>query len=274
MKKEIRIALIILVGFLSLLWLEKPFREYLSDAVFEEQIARHVSSISVRICLIVAAIFVIRQLKQIDFTGLNNWRRIKNIHAVFIALAFIIMGIFGNWSIYANTHVDLLALFALSTLAVGIVEELVFRGVVFPLLIKSFRDKGRPILVSAVVSSLAFGLIHFFNLFSQPDNVLGITSQVFFATSIGVFFSGLMVRTENILIPCLIHALVNFSFGAGELNQVIEEVSASDEITGIDWSSVIPTSIFFTFILVGGIYMILKADKEVILSRLKSEDEV
>ena len=126
--------------------------------------------------------------------------------------------------------------------------------------------------MAAFVSSSLFGIVHFVNLFSQPDNFIGITSQVFFALSIGVFFSGLMVRTENILVPVLIHALVNFSFGAGELKETpVEEISNAVEQTGINWNSVIPTTIFFAFIMAGGIFMILSSDKQRIMSTLEIE---
>ena len=271
MKKEIKIAVVVLIGFLSFLWLEKPLREYLSLNLFEEEIAKQISSITIRTILIITTLWLIKKLRLIDFTGLNPWRSVTNIQAATIAFGFIIIGITANWTAYINAKIELLILFALSTLAVGIVEELVFRGTIFPLFIKSFEVSNRPILLSTVLSSLMFGIVHFINLFSQPENIIGITSQVFFATSIGVFFCGLMVRTENILIPCIVHALVNFSFGAGELKQSIEDIADIEEVSGINWSSIVPTTIFFTFIFIGGIYMILKTDKEKILNTLKKE---
>jgi len=268
MKKETKIAIVVLIGFLSFLWLEKPLREYLSMNLFDEQIAKQVSSILIRTILIVVIFALIKKFRQIDFTGLNNWKKLKNVQALIFVTAFIMMGLSQNWNTYINTEFELLILFAISTITVGIVEELAFRGTIFPLFIKSFKKAKRPIIVSAVLSSLMFGLVHFINLFSQTENLIGITSQVFFATAIGVFFCGLMIRTENILIPCIIHALINFSFGAGELKQSIEEVSKIEETTGINWNSVIPTTIFFSFIFICGIYMILKTDKEVILNKL------
>jgi len=269
MKKEIKISLLVLIGFLSFLWLEKPLREFLSEILFDEQTAKQISGISIRIILIAIIFALIKKFQLLDFTGLNSWRKHKNIQTAFISLVFVIVGITANWNTYANTDLKILFLFALSTLAVGIVEELAFRGTILPLLILSFANTKQPILKSAILSGLMFGLGHFINLFGQPENSIGIISQVFFATAIGVFFSGLMVRTENILIPCIIHALVNFSFGAGELKQTVEETSALNESSVIDWNSLIPTTIFFLFIFIGGVYMILKTDKKTILEKLK-----
>lgn len=269
MKKEFILSLLILFGFLSFLWLEKPTREFLCTIQLEEPIAKQISSVVIRLILIIAIGKLIQKLHLIEFTGLNLWRNYKNIHAVIIATAFVAIGMANNWNTYITSEKVLLFLFATSTLAVGLVEELTFRGVIFPLLIKSLSHTKRPIFNGALFSSMMFGMVHFLNLFSQPENLIGIISQVFFATSIGVFFCGLMVRTENILIPCVLHSLVNFSFGAGELKQTIQERANIDEIATVNWNSLIPTTMFFSFILIGGAYMIHKSDKQIILKKLK-----
>jgi membrane protease YdiL (CAAX protease family) len=153
--------------------------------------------------------------------------------------------------------------------AVGILEEFVFRGIVFPLLIKSFQNKKNVLLWAAFISSFLFGSIHYVNLFEQPGNFVGITSQVFFATSIGVFFCGLMARTGNILIPAAVHALINFSFGAGVLKDGIGLLeTAVESENGLNWNSIIPTSIFFIFIMLGGVFMLLKSNKSLLLRKL------
>lgn len=268
MKKEINISIAVLIGFLAFLWLEKPLREFLSETHFEEQIAELISSIFIRVILIGAIVFLINKLHHVEFAGLHSWWKFKNLHAVLIALVFVGIGSFSNWNTYTNSPRELLLLFTISTVVVGIVEEFTFRGVLFPLFIKSFANAKSPILISAILSSFMFGLTHFLNLLHQPGNIVGITSQVFFATSIGVFFCGLMVRTENILLPSLVHALINLSFGAGKLKP-IEEAANVVETSGINWNSLIPTTIFFSIIFMGGVYMILKSDKQIIVEKLK-----
>jgi membrane protease YdiL (CAAX protease family) len=267
MKREIKIAILIMIGSLSFLWLEKPLKVYLSDHWFDLSVAKQISAIVVRSILIVTTLMCIIQLRLLHFTGLDHWKNIKNIQATMIALVFIMVGISNNWNTYITAGVDLVLLFAISTLAVGVFEELLFRGLVFPLLIRSFSKSKSAFLWSAILSNLMFGLMHFINIFSQPENVVGILSQVFFATSIGVFFCGLMVRTEHILIPILIHALVNFGFGADEIKGITEIKEAST--SGVNWNSLIPTTLFFSFIFAGGIFMIQKADQPHLLEKLK-----
>ena len=271
MKKEFYISILILLGFVSFLWLEKPLRECLDTLLLNKQLAKNISGATVRIILIVLVFSMIRSFKLIHFTGLDSWRNLKNIQAAAIPFAIVAMGIMGNWNTYLSSEFSILLFFAISTFTVGVVEELTFRGTVFPLLIKSFAHSKRPILISGIVSSLMFGAIHFINLYSQPGNLIGITSQVFFATSIGVFFCGLLVRTENILVPAIIHAMVNFGFGAGELKEVIEKTEVVNTIDAVNWNSIIPTTVFFLFIFIGGIYMINKADKKAIKGKLKLE---
>ena len=227
------------------------------------------SGITLRLIITITLLWIIKKNHLLNFTGLRSWTKFKNLQAIAIALVIILMGIISNWQTYSDTRFNLMLLFILSTLLVGVTEELVFRGVIFPSFIQILKKGKYPILASAVSSSLIFGLLHFLNLFGQPDNISGITSQVLFATVIGVFFSGLMVRTENIIIPIIIHALVNFSFGAGELKQTIQEIPVVDEATGINWNSIIPTFIFFSFIFAGGVYMILKSHRNKILSKLE-----
>ena len=268
MKAEIKIAIAVLIGFLSLLWLEKPLREYLSLMISDDVTAKLTSRLTIRIFLIALGYVLIERLRLITFNGLNSWLNFKNIQAVIIALSLILAGISNNWEIYINSRIEVLILFILSTFAVGFVEELTFRGTIFPLLIRSFKRMNQPILISAMLSSSMFGLVHFINVFSQLENIIGITSQVFFATAIGVFFCGLALRTENILIPCIIHGLINVGFSAGELNQTVKEISDLEEVSGINWNSLISTTIFFSFIFIGGIYMILKTDIETVYHKL------
>ena len=271
MKKEIKVSLAIAIGIVPILALEKPISKLLIIVLSDEQITEQIASIASRLVLACLLYYLIKKFRLLTFTGLNSWRKANNLQAVFIAAALILMGIIGNLNIYINAGVSLVFLFGISCFTVGVAEEFAFRGIIFPLLMKSFKESKKPIIISAILSSLIFGLLHYLNLFHQPDNFDGITSQVIFAIATGVFFSGLMVRTENILIPCILHSLVNFSFGAARLKQELEataiEQTILEENSSIEWASLIPTALLFSFIFAGGIYMILSSNREVILEK-------
>jgi membrane protease YdiL (CAAX protease family) len=262
MKKEIKNSLLILVGFLVFLWLEKPLREILINCQINELSAQFISGIFIRSLLIIASLIIITKLNLNKFLGIYPYLKIRNLQAVVIPLGFITIGIISNFGVYLNTNLVVLILFSGSVLAIGFVEELIFRGILLPLFIKSFINNKNSLLLSVILSSLLFSCIHLINLISQPDNLVGILSQVFFALSIGVFFGGLMLRTENILVPAILHALINFAFGSGKLKNETHDILNDDILNKIDWSSLVPTTIFFIFIFLSGIYMIRKVYKE------------
>ncbi len=269
MKKELTFATLIFIGFFSFLVFEKPLRELLLSFQIDYLTAKYSSGLVVRSLMICLVFLLVKRLRFEKFTGLDTPGNFKNIQAIFIPLAIILVGISNNWRTYINAEVHILFLFVGFVVAVGLLEELVFRGTIFPLCVKAFKNIRRPILIGGILSSLLFGAVHFVNLFSQPDNLAGIISQIFFALSIGVFFCGLMVRSQNILIPAIIHALVNFSFGAGELNTAVGDISIINSGEGMNWNSIIPTAIFFSFIFIGGVYMILNCDEKGIMEKLE-----
>ena len=254
---------------MGFLYPEKPLREFLSDYFSVAILGHQISALVVRVMLLLPSIWVMRKFNFMKFSGLKPWSNPQNAHATVIPLTIILLGAFINWANYLEVSLGLVFIFLLKTMSVGFYEEFIFRGVAFPMLISAFKKNKRTILISAVLSSLIFGLVHYINLIGDPDNFAGITNQVFFATAIGVFFCGIMVRTESIVVPVVLHTLVNFGFGSAELIEVAEETAKVSEDTGINWSSVILTSIFFTFIFLSGVYMILKADRESILQKLE-----
>ncbi|NOU19652.1 MAG: CPBP family intramembrane metalloprotease [Bacteroidales bacterium] len=187
MKKEIKIALIIVFGFMFLLWLEKPLREYLMKCIGDELFAKFIAGIAVRLTILCITIYLIFKLNLNKFTGLDSKMRMKNLHSIIIALAFIVIGILNNWGIYSSIELTKLILFTTSVIIIGFLEEFVFRGTILPLFIKSLKGKKQILYLSVSLSAFLFGCIHFINLLNQPENVGGVTSQVFFSFSIGVF---------------------------------------------------------------------------------------
>lgn len=256
------------MGFVALLWFEKPLKGLLLDYNLTELNAKLISGIFVRSILVAISLWIIKKLDFIKYNGLENGIKFTNISALAIPSIFILFGLMSNFQTFVNTNPFVLLLFLTSVLTIGFIEELIFRGTILPLFINYFREKKRILFISVFFNSSIFGIIHFINIFKEPENILGITHQVFFAISIGVFFGGLMLRTQNIVIPSLFHGLVNFAFGGGELNPAASQVVVEKVSEGINWSPVIPTTIFFTFILLAGLKMVKKVDRKMILQNL------
>ncbi|MDA3781111.1 MAG: CPBP family intramembrane metalloprotease [Bacteroidales bacterium] len=268
MKKELQYILYIFIGFITLLWFAKPLREYLITYDIAELNSGLLARIIVRLFIIPLIFLVIWKLKLKRYNSLEKSRKIENLQSLLIPFLFILIGLTSNWNTYINVDLNILFLFLASVFIVGFAEELLFRGIILPIFIKYFKSQKNVLFLSVILSSSIFGMIHYVNILKEPDNFWGITHQVFFALSIGVFFGGLMLRTKNILIPSIFHGFVNFSFGAGELKQNEMKIINENITEGIDWNSIIPTTLLFAFIFLAGIYMTNKVDKEVILNKL------
>jgi hypothetical protein len=269
MKKPSIQLLIILLAFFSLLYLGKPLRELLTTVWVDEKNARFIAGIAVRSVIVGLAIWWIRRMQLLTFMGLDHPFEAKQLQSLVIPCAFIGLGLVSNWTTYTSSDTDTLVLFLSSVLLVGAAEELVFRGLLFPILLRIWCKRKNALVLSAIVSSLVFGLVHLVNLFQQPENVVGILSQVFFACAIGVFFAGLLLRTGNMFLPILVHAGINFAFGSSELKSAT--VATMVETGTTDWKTLLPTTLFFAFIFVGGLFMLLQSNQDKVLERLTSK---
>jgi CAAX protease family protein len=96
----------------------------------------------------------------------------------------------------------LLQIFAV-TLAVGFVEEGVFRG----LMLHALEPRG--VWSAAVITSLVFGVTHAMNLM-VGRSVAETAAQVMYTVALGFAFAALVLRKRLIWPLVLIHFLVNF----------------------------------------------------------------
>lgn len=96
------------------------------------------------------------------------------------------------------------ALYIISMLCVGFIEEVIFRGFLFKAMAKD------NIKSAIVVSSVTFGVGHIVNLVNGSGaETLSTLLQVVYAVAIGFLFTVMFYRTKT-LVPCIItHSLVN-----------------------------------------------------------------
>jgi hypothetical protein len=104
---------------------------------------------------------------------------------------------------------DLIWLFAIYCLSVGILEEIVFRGIIFMAIAQRLNGRRNAALLSILISSAIFGLIHLANLFdgaSLPQTLL----QIGYSFLIGCMLSAMLIRCGNIYICIAVHSLFDF----------------------------------------------------------------
>lgn len=105
--------------------------------------------------------------------------------------------------------------YIISMIAVGIIEELIFRGFLFKTLIKE------NVKMAILISSLTFGMGHIINLLNGAE-LFSTLLQICYACAGGYLFTVIFYKTES-LYPCIItHCLINaLSVLAGEYNQTV-----------------------------------------------------
>ena len=103
---------------------------------------------------------------------------------------------------------DRVALLALECLCVGLFEEMAFRGVVFLTILEKRRRGARDIVIAILLSAAVFGAVHALNLFYMPP--IAVIQQIGYSFLIGAMCSVVLVKTHNIWICVILHAIFNF----------------------------------------------------------------
>lgn len=113
------------------------------------------------------------------------------------------------------TRPALVPLFLLDCLLIGAFEEIAFRGTLFLTILKNRRASTKEIFWVAALTSAVFGLSHLANLFEGAG--IGATLlQVGYSFLIGGMCSIVLIKTGNLLICILLHAI--FDVGGGFLS--------------------------------------------------------
>lgn len=112
-------------------------------------------------------------------------------------------------------------LFVVSMIAVGFLEEVIFRGFLFRYLYRENRKW------AVAISSITFGVGHILNLLAGAE-VLPTVLQILYATSAGFLFTVIFMYSASLL-PCIIaHCALNaLSVFGAQRSEGLELVSAA-----------------------------------------------
>ena len=107
------------------------------------------------------------------------------------------------------TRADLMALFIAYVVSIAIIEEFIFRGSLFILLYDLLRNvRHKPLLIT-VIGASAFALIHLTNIIFGADIPTTLLQSIY-TFLIGAMLMVTIMRTKNIWICVLVHALFDF----------------------------------------------------------------
>lgn len=147
--------------------------------------------------ILLAYVFFTQSSKQMGFTKPTNWR------SLYIYWPMALIAALSVVASSATVSTEVWIKIGFFALAVGIAEELMFRGMVF----HWFKDESATKII--VISACSFGAIHLFGLMSDIDPMI-ILAQAFFASGFGVLFAIGRYRDASIVIPIAVHFLFDF----------------------------------------------------------------
>lgn len=112
---------------------------------------------------------------------------------------------------------ELTALFIVECLAIGFMEETLFRGILQDTFFQIFKDKPHGQIYTVLLTSAAFGVVHLFNLFAGA-NIGATFLQVGYSFLIGAMLSAVLIKTDNLWLCVLLHA--GFDFGGNIISEL------------------------------------------------------
>lgn len=142
-----------------------------------------------------------------------------------LLLAFPMLAITGinllsNYSQIASTSIAKLINLIIFCIFIGIAEEFLCRGWIQNEFLERYSESRKSVIMSIVLSSLVFGLMHISNIGVQT--VYETILQIINATALGVLLGSVYYKSKNIWTVIFLHAFYDFAIFLGEINLVKE----------------------------------------------------
>lgn len=166
--------------------------------------------ITAPLCILMTVVLLF-WIKQNDLLSKYGLAKAKVDHKKYLYYLPLLVLISTNlWGGFAMRLSPLeTVLYVISMIGVGILEEVIFRGLLFKALCKD------SLKTAVIISSVTFGIGHIVNLLNGAD-FLPTLLQIIYATAAGFLFTILFHRSGTLL-PCIIaHSAINSlsTFGA------------------------------------------------------------
>lgn len=172
---------------------------------------------------------------------------------------FIITGLIllGNLGELHNVTIGNLINALLLCAFVGIAEEFMCRGWVQNEFIERYGYDKKHIILSIILSSCIFGIIHLTNIAVQ--DAFTTLLQVLQATAIGFMFGSIYYKTKNIWTVAFLHGLYDFSIFLGEVN-LIKDCTYTLPNLPTSIVSLISSLILIIYFVLSGILVLMQTD--------------
>ena len=221
MNKTIRLILSIVISFITLgifVGASELLPESMKIVLLTDESLGLIFTTVFRALLAMVLLIVYRKIYRQD-VGIRTENLSKGVfrYGLIVICAFI----FQMAANYQKPEIGIvsalpeLLLYFVSVMSVGLFEEMLCRGMLFNAFRDRFGDSKKGIYLSALLSSMLFGLFHLVNLVSYPDLVIATIAQVIYATFFGFIFCVIYFRSKNILACIILHGLFDLRTGFG-----------------------------------------------------------
>lgn len=155
------------------------------------------------LALIAAGIFVfIKKYHLEEKYGLCKWKGNAGDYCFFIPMLILMTG--NLWGGFGMSYSGAAQVFAIvSMLLIGFIEEMIFRGFLFRILLK--KDSAP---VAVIISAVTFGIGHIVNLFAGQASIETVV-QVLFAIAWGFIFTFVFYKSGSLWVCIMVHGLVD-----------------------------------------------------------------
>ena len=235
---------------MSYLLLEEPLAGVLNKFSLPLLYQGYITNVILLLPLLLLLIFLLFKF------NLEKGLALKEKKVFLIPAAYLVLTVAMNFTAFKSAVSFDFIIFLFGLCLVGFTEEFMFRGIIFPKMTNAFSS----VYIGALASSFLFGIGHYINLFRQPGAINEVTSQVIFAFSIGILMCGILYKTKNLIIPALIHTILNLgatirTFKALK-NAQIPVVENKDAFHPPLWEIVSQELGFILFCLISGFILI------------------
>lgn len=180
------------------------------------------------LAVIAVGIFIfVKKYHLAEKYGLCKWKGKAADYWFFIPMLILMTG--NLWGGFGMAYSGTAQVFAvISMLLIGFIEEMLFRGFLFRILLK--KD---PAPIAITISAVTFGIGHIVNLFAGQASIETVI-QVLFAIAWGYIFTFVFYKSGSLVICIFVHGLVDaFSkFSASADNLKWEYVYMGATIVG------------------------------------------
>lgn len=175
----------------------------------------YIASQLIAIIFVFAIALLTGKLGQVGFSGKNFLKGVK------LGWPFMLGGLVTFTTTFLGSYVGMkkevhmpalweIIAFTVIMFLVGVLEEVLHRGIILNSLLDKWKDKSNGIMLSAIVSSVIFGAVHIVTWIIQPNMPIYTLTQMIMATMGGILFSAIYIRSKNIWANIWAHTFIDW----------------------------------------------------------------